>query len=779
MKHRFWIGFLGFGGVGALLLLSPLNAADLPVVTIGIVIDGPWERNDEILTQFQHEILEITRGEFDVRFPREKLIQADWTQPGVRSALDRLLADREVDLVVASGVLASSDVCRRGPLPKPVVAPFILDPAVQGIPLRNGTSGVPNLSYITFPADFKYALKIFQDVVPFRRMAVLSSQAIYEGIPELRSNLIKAAAETLDLTIEVIPVEQTVEPALAALPEDVEAVFVAPLLQLSPGEFDRLVSGLIERRLPSYSVVGTSEVKRGLLVGISQDFDIPRLARRLAVNVQRILLGEDPSSFSVMFSRGERLTINMATARAIGVSPSWGVLTEAELVRETRDVPRRLTLLKTIKEALTANLDLVAQGHFVESGVQGVNEARSVLLPQLDASGLGVVVDEDLASPFQSERSFSGSAKFRQLIYSHTAFKNFQVQKRLQLSRVAERDQVRLDIIQEAATAYLNLLRANTFEQIGKDNLKLTRSNLELARVRQSIGYSGPGEVYRWESQIATDRNSVIQANSQRNLAEISVNRVLHRPLEEPFQTEQVDTRMERYRSYMGDPGGFRFFRSFMADEGLAASPELKRLDAAIAAQKQVLRSANQAFWSPTITAEGEVTNFLTRAGAGSDQPALGGDRSWTLGINISLPIFSGGGRVATRRKAQEDLTRLRLEREAARERIEQRIRSAMHVMGASYAGIKLSRDAADAARRNRELLTDAYSRGTVSILALLDAQNAALVSEQRAANAVYDFLIDLIEAERAAGRFTLLMDAEEVAAFFGRLDAYRERADD
>ena len=353
----------------------------------------------------------------------------------------------------------------------------------------------------------------------------------------------------------------------------------------------------------------------------------------------------------------------MATARAIGVSPSWGLLTEAELAQETRKVPRRLTLIKAIQEALSANLDLAAQGHVVESGKQGVNEARSVLLPQLDASGLSVVVDEDLASPFQAERSFSGSAKFRQLIYSHTAFKNFRVQKRLQLSREAGRDQIRLDIIQEAATAYLNLLRTNTVERIVKDNLKVTRSNLELARVRQSIGYSGPGEVYRWESQIATDRSSAIQANSQRNLAEISVNRVLHRSLEEPFRTEEVGPGVERFRAYMGDPKGFRLFRSFMVDEGLAASPELKRQDAAIAAQKQVLWSANQAFWSPTIAAEGEITNYFARAGAGSDQPPLGGDRSWTLGINVSLPIFSGGGRVASRRKAEEDLARLRLDR--------------------------------------------------------------------------------------------------------------------
>lgn len=116
--------------------------------------------------------------------------------------------------------------------------------------------------------------------------------------------------------IEVLPVEPTVEPALAALSEDVQAVFVAQLLQLSPGEFNRLVSGLIERKLSSYSVVETSEVKRGLLVGIFQDFDISRLTRRLAINVQRIPLGENSCKFSVMFSRGERLTLNMAD--------SWG-----------------------------------------------------------------------------------------------------------------------------------------------------------------------------------------------------------------------------------------------------------------------------------------------------------------------------------------------------------------------------------------------------------------------------------------------------------------------
>ena len=55
----------------------------------------------------------------------------------------------------------------------------------------------------------------------------------------------------------------------------------------------------------------------------------------------------------------------------------------------------------------------------------------------------------------------------------------------------------------------------------------------------------------------------------------------------------------------------------------------------------------------------------------------------------------------------------------------------------------------------------------------MLDAQNTAVVAELDAANAVYDFLIDMMEVGRAVGRFSVLMSGEERDAFFRRLDAY------
>ena len=100
------------------------------------------------------------------------------------------------------------------------------------------------------------------------------------------------------------------------------------------------------------------------------------------------------------------------------------------------------------------------------------------------------------------------------------------IQDRMQLSREAQRNVLQLDVLWEAATAYLNVLRANKFEEIQQENLRLTRANLERARIRRVIGAASFAEEFRWEAEIARGRSASIRANSQRNVAEIALNRV-------------------------------------------------------------------------------------------------------------------------------------------------------------------------------------------------------------------------------------------------------------
>ena len=144
------------------------------------------------------------------------------------------------------------------------------------------------------------------------------------------------------------------------------------------------------------------------------------------------------------------------------------------------------------------------------------------------------------------------------------------------------------------------------------------------------------------------------------------------------------------------------------------------------------------------------------------------------ISYNLHI-VFQGGEKFIARQKASKELEQLRTQRDAIAERIEQRMRSAMHLAGASLASINQARLAADAAAKSLDVVQDSYSQGVVNIAVLIDAQYAALVTDQAAASAVYDFLIDLMEVERAVGGFDFFLTIGEREAFFTDIDTYFE----
>ncbi len=94
----------------------------------------------------------------------------------------------------------------------------------------------------------------------------------------------------------------------------------------------------------------------------------------------------------------------------------------------------------------------------------------------------------------------------------------------------------------------------------------------------------------------------------------------------------------------------------------------------------------------------------------------------------------------------------------------------------ASCPGINLARDGADSAKRNLDLITDSYTQGIKSIIELLDAQNQALTADQAAANAVYNFLIDMMGVQRAMGFFVTFQAEDQQSAWIEKLETLLEQ---
>jgi outer membrane protein len=782
------------------------SAPQLRKIRIAVVSDGPWERNGEMKELLDRSMSDVLGKDAAVGIDPAKVLVGDWTLAGVRAINNRLLADPDVDMILGMGVIASHDLATRGELPKPVIAPVVVDVKRQRIPMLNGASGVKNLSYLVYPQTFVRDLELFREVAPIRKLVNISSRPysrVLPGAPEPLQHI----GQRLGLEITELLIDSSADEVVKSIPHDADAVFVEPIPHLPAQEFDRLIQLFIDLRLPSFSYFGDTEVRRGILASANPDI-IPRLARRIALNVQRIVgEGEDPGTLPVTFTPGKHMSINLNTADAIGVSPGWNMLLEAELVGSDSPLPGAytITLPEAIRRIAERNLDIQAKIREIRAERLNTAIARAALLPKVDVSATGVQIDEDRAvAGGQPERSATVEASVSQVIFAEPALANLSIQSTLQDARTQELDATKLNTIVEGAQYYLNYLRVRRMYYLLLANLRITRTNLELARVRQATGAASPEESLRWEVEIASLRKAAMDMQSQMNQALFALKQILRIPL--PNQVNIVDVPIldssmfitnKEVLACLDEPIGFQVLCDFLISEAFQLSPEIRQIDAVIEAQNRNLTSLKLSPFLPTISAFGVysrrfasseiVSPFqlpaFTSAPApatpgeaflynvlGSISPSLPDENNWSVGVQLSLNLFGGMGTSAAQEKSAIQIEQYGFQRQAVTEKVELRIRTEMEHAKASKFAMEQATHEQDAARKTLDIVTEAYSRGAVSILSLLDAQNGALRADQVAANALYDFWISSLLLQRAIGQFDVLMAPQERGDFLRRL---------
>jgi len=342
--------------------------------------------------------------------------------------------------------------------------------------------------------------------------------------------------------------------------------------------------------------------------------------------IQRISQGEDPATFEVGFPTSQRLLINMQVARAIGFSPRWQYLADAEQILADLGDAQPLTLLESMRAALDANPALAASRERLGSAQDDVNIARSGLLPSLSASGTRTRIDEDRASPLtQAEDSTSAALEFSQVIYSERVWAGYSIAKSLSEAQAQSQRTDILDTLTTSASAYLNVLRAKSFEDVRRRNAENTRRNLEISRVREEVGLAGRSDYLRWVSQLARDKQTLLSAEASRRQAETEMLRILHRPANQPFRTVEsgIDDPLAlvanpRMQAFLDTPAKWAAFMEYAVHTALENAPEIKEAQAVLTARQRALSSAGRAFYLPDLALVSNGSKFMERSGAGS-----------------------------------------------------------------------------------------------------------------------------------------------------------------
>ncbi len=770
-------------------------------VTIGIVVDGEWDLNEPVLRDLENKIQEALSQQAKIIIPENKILTGDWTLEKVTELNDRLLSDSEVDILIGYGVLASYDLARRTSLPKPVIAPVIIDTAMQKIKSINGTSGVKNLNYLLFPGTFERDIRLFKNIVNFKNLLIIQSRYYQTAFGRLQHPDLELSKE-LDIKINRIGMGNEIDEVMKSIPKNTDAVYI-DVLPVNRVKFKELVAKLNQMKLPTFSMLGEMDVNDGVMAGANPDI-FPRLARRIALTIQRILLGEDAGTLSIKFGAAERTFLNLQTAFSVGVSPKYSTMLEADIINmETAEYEgaQTYTLEDVIKKISTDNLDVLSKIREAAASFENISMARSNLLPRLDVSATGFKIDADRAlAGSQPENKIYGDATFSQVLLSEPAYANVSIQGSLYESKLNELEAFKQNTILDGSRLFLNYLRTRKIFNILIENLKLLRVNLEVAKNRESIGAAGPEEPLRWEAEVAGVKKAVMDVQAQMNQAQLALKEMLNVPMiylmnvkDVSFDDETQLISNKSFRRFLDDPQSYDLLTDFFVSYGLKKSADVQMMKGIIDAKERSLTSARLSRFIPTVSLFGslsktfykseikspfsinipsppsaispEIPAYIGQIFSGFSIP-LPDNLDWNVGIIFSLNLFNGMGTSAQIEQSGIELTQLKTRQKAIEDKIALGIRSEMENLKAKNFGLMQSKIQLDAAEKTLKIVSDSYSRGAVSILYLLDAQTSALNAQQISANSLYDLFISYMQLQRAIGQYDVFMSSEEKKLF-------------
>jgi len=710
----------------------------LPVIKVGVLFDGNSEYNEEFLNLFKSEMNNLMDNNYSFDFTN--ISNGNWNNTDIENNLNSFLNNSEIDLILSLGVVSDSKIPQN---PKKVVIS----------PLNNVKINTK-------------VIKLFEKITNFKNIVVVANKT-FEN-----TNF----GKLYESTTTMIFINSSND---LVLPENTDAVLLLPQLNLSKEEFNKLNDLFISKKLPVFSVFGEQDVKNGILASIDIKDYLKTLARKTSLNIRNILLKEQISANPVELSLYTQLIINVETAEKINLNIDNEILIESTLINENiNNTNETITLSKAVNESINKNLDIVIQYEIYNAEKETIKEAESNYFPKVEISSTGAIIDSDRAGAslgMYPERSLSVGLTVTQIIYAEKVYANVDIKKNLNKLTEYKIEQIKQDIALETSVLYINLLRAQINEKIQKQNIKLTQHHLNMAKTRQQLGIAGPGEIYRWESQIAMNKKSIIDAQSKIKLAQMYLNRLLHKPLETSLKVEEVTMQDSMLISNYVDLEKFfknkhqlSALKEFLVKESFKNSNELKQLETAIETQKRYLSSIDKSYYHPIVALQGNASYRLLEGGEGANYeiklpPGMGDmfgglfpktdDLEWSIGVKVSLPLFEGFATKSEENKNKKMLSKLLLEKQSAMEKIEQRVRSMVEKANSSYPAIKLTNDAKEAVVKSLNLIEDAYLKGFASTIDLIDIQNTLTTVNEATENAKYEFLIDLMEVQRAVGK--------------------------
>ena len=425
--------------------------------------------------------------------------------------------------------------------------------------------------------------------------------------------------------------------------------------------------------------------------------------------------------------------------------------------------PQILGLQQAIQIALEKNVSVVQAQYNVDAASGRVLGAYGNYLPtlsatagwsrtQVDQQGGTRVVQGQVTTydaTFVVANNFSTG-----LILNYTLFDGLNREsayngaKASALSSEDKSIRTRQTITNQVENSYLNILRLDQLVKVSEENLK--RDNRQLERITESnkVGAVALADVYRQQTQVASDELSLITAQNNFDKAKADMVALIGLDMGTEYQFSdpsiltkidqvEMDSTRQKYSSL-----------NQLSQRAIAARPDYLAAREELSSAESGVTSARSGYF-PSVSAFTSLNLSNTEVGTIAENKNL----NW--GVSLRWNVFDAfrtnqslQSAIATQKAAESSISQ-------AERDITVQVKKALLDLEASRKQAEVSQKGLISATEDRKIAEERYNLGAGTLLDLLTA-NAGLVNAQaNEINATYNYFISKRNLEYVIGERT------------------------
>lgn len=373
-------------------------------------------------------------------------------------------------------------------------------------------------------------------------------------------------------------------------------------------------------------------------------------------------------------------------------------------------------------------------------GAEQEREAFGSLLPQVTASaGANRIkqVNEQVNQIYNSENYSIGLS---QVLYNKASWENYRKYQSMAKQSASEADEAQAEATVDLAQRYFAALAADDELELVQAERRATQKNLDQIEAMYKRQLAMITDLLELRARVDSLAAQEVDASNQVRLSRAALSEIVGRPVTERLSRVRNDVQLKVSEQSLES----------WVELAQSQNPNIQANLSAVEAAEAGVRGGKGGHY-PTLSLNLNAQN----TNEGYNNSLAPKTDSYVAGVQLSVPIYSGGSTSARARGLYQQQVAAEQQLEAARRQVVKETINAYLTADSSVEKIRANRNALASAEQSRVASEKAFKYGVVNAVDVLTSVQNEFKARRDLLKTQYDFITNLFILNRWAGKLS------------------------